>query len=83
MFNGATGIPDNILEELSINGEDINKLCYSTNMGALSIPELPKIVRYPLVSCIAISLFREGATRLTTRAVDIEGLVYRGHVNKV
>lgn len=68
---------------LSSGGKDADKLCYSANLGALSSAEIPKVVDNRLLSFIAtgieMAMFRDGATRLTTRAVDDVGLAYTDH----
>lgn len=48
---------------------------------------MQKILEDPVLSCVAtgieLAMFRDGPTRLTTRAVDIEGRAYTEHRNKV
>jgi len=86
MLRISINIPDT-LKHLSKDGNNVDLLCYSAHMGALSIPERSKILDDPLMSIIAMgiemAIFREGATRLTTRAVDFDGRVITEHGNKL
>lgn len=68
------------LKDLSMDGENVDKLCYSANRGALSGTEQMKINQHLELSSMAMgiemAMVRKGATRLTTRAVDNTGRVY-------
>lgn len=85
LFN-CIEIPD-ILQNLSLNGKNADRLCYSANMGVVSNIDVINIVlNAHLGHCatgIEMAMVREGATRLTTRAVDIEGRAYTEHGKKV
>ena len=61
----------------------MDTLSHSANFGALADAEIRKILETPAFSSVAMgiemAMFRDGATRLTTNAVDIEG---RAHSEK-
>lgn len=67
VLEGISVIPD-ILKDLTMNRENVDKLCYSAYVGALSAPEARKIVGDSYLSCVAtgieMAMFPDGPTRL-------------------
>lgn len=74
VHRASIGIPD--LKGLSMDGENVDELCYSANLGALQSSGILKTHESPVMLYMAtgieIAMLREGMARLT-KALNIEG----------